>query len=131
MLLLSLKPGRSPSSTSELDKAYSILAASSMVCYITGIFALHWKRTKCQAVFLFFMTAIIAANIILAMIYQQKENVRYLSVAVFLFALNSVLFVKAILVYKKMKSTHIFFLVTAILTTSIVLENFAYSTMEE
>ena len=130
MLLLSLKPGRNISSASDLDKGYSILAVVSMVCYVTGLFALHWKRAKCQAVFLGFIATIIITNVIVGVVYQQEENVQYLSVAVFLLVLNLILFVKAIQVYKKMKGKHTFFLVTVILTISLALENFAYSNME-
>jgi len=109
MLLLSIKPQKD--SPMELDKGYSILAAISMVCYVTGLFALHWKRSKCQGVFLFFLIAIVVANIVLAVVFQREENVEYLAVAIFLIALNCILVFKAIKVYKKMKE----------------LEQFAYS----
>jgi len=111
MLLLSIKPHKN--AHVELDKSYSILAGVSMVCYVTGLFALHWKRSKCQGVFLFFLITIVVANIVLAAVFQREENIEYLSVAIFLIALNCILVFKAVKVYKKMKD----------------LEQFAYSTV--
>ena len=101
MLLLSLKP--KPGKEVDLDEGYSILAAVSMVCYITGLFALYMKSCKCQRVFLFMLATVIIANIVLAVVFQTEENVQYLSVAIFLALLNSILAYKAITVYKKMK----------------------------
>jgi len=105
MLLLSIKPQKG--THVPLDKGYSILAAISMVCYVTGLFALHWKRSKCQGVFLFFLISIVVANIVLAIVFQREENIEYLSVAIFLMALNGILVFKAIKVYKKMKGKNI------------------------
>lgn len=101
MLLLSLKP--KPGKEIELDEGYSILAAISMLCYITGLFALYWKNCTCQKVFLSLLGSIIIANIILAIVFKKEENAEYLSVAIFLTMLNSILAYKAVTVYKKMK----------------------------
>jgi len=101
MLLLSLRP--QPGKELELDEGYSVLAAVSMICYITGLFALYWKSCKCQRVFLFFLGAIIIANIVLVLLFKKEENVEYVTVAIFLTMLNSILAYKAVTVYKKMK----------------------------
>ena len=128
MLLLSIKPQKD--SPMQLDKSYSILAAISMVCYVTGLFSLHWKRSKCQGVFLFFLVAIVVANIVLAVVFQREENVEYLAVAIFLIALNCILVFKAIKVYKKMKGKNIQSLAN-ILINYLELEQFAYSNVAE
>ena len=47
------------------------------------------------------------ANIVLAIVFQREENIEYLSVAIFLMALNGILVFKAIKVYKKMKGKNI------------------------
>lgn len=101
MLLLSLKPA--PGTPVGLDFGYSILAAISMVCYVTGLFALHWKKPKCQVIFLVFLGLVIVANIVLVLVFQKDENMEYLSVSVFLLFLNCILVYRAIIVYKKMK----------------------------
>jgi membrane protein CcdC involved in cytochrome C biogenesis len=105
MLLLSIKPQKD--SPIELNKGYSILAAISMVCYVTGLFALHWKKPKCQGAFLLLLVAIVIANIVLAIVFQREENIEYLAVSIFLIALNCILVFKAIKVYKKMKGKNI------------------------
>lgn len=100
MLLLSIKP--TPGTPEGLDFGYSILAAISMVCYVTGLFALHWKRPKCQIVFMGFLILVIIANIALVIVFQNEENLEYLSVSIFLLLLNCVLVYKAVKVYEKM-----------------------------
>jgi len=62
---------------------------------------------------MFFLIAIVVANIVLAAVFQRQENIEYLAVAIFLIALNCILVFKAVKVYKKMKD----------------LEQFAYSTV--
>jgi len=101
MLLLSLKP--KPGKQIDLDEGYSVLAGISMICYVTGLFALYWKSCRCQIVFLSLLGTIIVANIVLTIVFKREENTEYLSVAIFLILLNSILAYKAVTVYKKMK----------------------------
>ena len=74
-----------------------------MICYVTGLFALYWKRSKFQAVFLLLLSGIVIANLVLAIVFKREENVSYLLMAIFLMLLNGFLIIRAVHVYKKMK----------------------------
>lgn len=129
MLLLSFLPKQQAStgSTAELDKGYSILAGISMVCYVTGLFALYLKRPRYQGLFMVFLVGLIIANVVLALAFKKEENVEYLSVAIFLLLLNFILVIKAIQVYKKMKGKQNTYLINWSKSSYIALQQFAYS----
>ncbi len=101
MLILSELPGST--NINDLLRGYSILMVASIICYISGLFALNYKSAKWQRVFLILLCLIMLANIGLVIAFKQKNQGQYLMVSVFLLLLNLSLSYKAVQIYKKLK----------------------------